>query len=74
MTVIATPAEVAQTGDVLPMCPYHAQIDFYRAARDSFLESQGLVDLQQKVMRLQLVFYQKSVAIEEIVYREVMTM
>ena len=33
-----------------------------------------MVDLKQKVMRLQLVFYQKAVAIEEIVYREVTTM
>ena len=32
------------TTEVLPHCPYHPQIDFYHAARDAFLESQGLGD------------------------------
>jgi len=59
---------------VLPHCPYHAQIDFFRAARDTFLESQGLLDLQEFEVRREILDRQKAVAIEELVYREDMTM
>ena len=56
--------------EVLPHCPYHPQIDFYRAARDAFLESQGLVDLQEFVVRDDIIGRKKAVAIEELIYRE----
>ena len=67
-------AFVDTTTEVLAHCPYHAQIDFYHAARDTFLESQGLVDIQEFLVRDEIVNRKKAVAIEEIIYRENTTM
>ena len=60
--------------EVLPHCPYHPQIDFYHAARDAFLESQGLTDFQEYEVRKEIIDRKKAVAIEEMIYREDMSM
>jgi len=62
--------DVAESTEVLPHCPYHAQIDAFRAFRDEFLEVQGLLDLQEFEVRREIVDREKAVAIEELVYRE----
>ena len=56
--------------EVLPHCPYHAQIDAWRAFRDEFLETQGLVDMQEFEVRKNILSREKAVAIEELIYRE----
>ena len=56
--------------EVLKHCPYHHQIDFYRAARDEFYASQGLVDFQEFEVRKEIIDRKKAVAIEEMIYRE----
>ena len=69
MATFVTTTEVAET-EVLPHCPYHAQIDAWNAFRDEFIESQGLLDLQEFEVRREIVSREKAVAIEELIYRE----
>ena len=67
----STASEVSS--DVLPICPYHNQIIFAKSARDTLVESQGLIDLQDFFVRKQILDYKKAVGIEEVIYKEDMT-
>lgn len=77
-TLIASKDEAISFEDgpveVLKHCPYHHQIDFYRAARDTFFENEGLVDMQEFMIRDDIIGRSKAVAIEELIYREDMKM
>ena len=68
--VIVNDKEEISSSEVLPHCPYHAQIDFFNAARDTFYENEGLLDLQEFEVRKEILDRQKAVAIEELIYRE----
>ena len=73
--VMLTPhTEEAGSDEVLKHCPYLHYIKFFYAARDSFLESQGLVDLQEFVVRDNIIDRKKNLAVEELIYREDMKM
>ena len=60
--------------EVLKHCPYHRQILFYYAARDEFLNTEGLVDMQEFMVRDNIIDRKKNLAIEEIMFREDMAM
>ena len=74
-TGIATTHKATSTGEeVLPHCPYHNQIIFARAAVSTFVAQQGLDDFKEYFIRKEIQDHRKSVAIEEIIYREDMRM
>ena len=60
----------AAATEVLAHCPFHAQINAFRAFRDEFLEVQGLLDLQEFEVRREIIDRAKSVAIKELKYRD----
>ena len=64
------PDAVDPAVDVLPRCPYHDQIIMVRTARDTFVESQALLDFQEYFVRKEIADRQKAVGIEEVIYKE----
>ena len=69
-TTLGVPPPDPTSTDVLPRCPYHDQIIMARAARDEFLDQQGLTDFQEFVTRKTILDYQKATGIEEVIYKE----
>ena len=60
----------SDSAEVLAHCPYHNQIIFARAARDAFIDQQGLDDFAEFVVRKDIQDKRKSVGVFEVMYRE----
>ena len=66
----SVPALLDQESEVLPICPIRNQIQFALAARDTFLEQEGLQDFQDFVLRKDIEDMETTIGWIEVQHRD----